>query len=225
MKVVGNWVLFEPYWDSHYIELGEGRIKIDPTFQRGHHQPVRGKVVAVPFRLRYGDSVMLDWDTEMELQPGDEIVVNYNEIHNSLRTWRRSYVIIDGRKMIFVRYDKINAAKRNGNIIPVNGYIYVEPIPPTALDPLQNPFLKENARDRVWGVVRHVGSRNKAYFYTDLYQDDFDPPVGAVVGMMPHADLYVESPDHPLFFDGKMMVKIQRPYITSVIDGVIARES
>lgn len=224
MKIVGNWVLFEPYWDSHYVELGEGRIKIDPTYKKGHHQPVRGKVVAVPYRLRYGDSVMLDWDTEMELEVGDEIVVNYNEIHNALRSWRRSYVIIDGKKLLFIRYDKINAAKRNGKIIPVNGYVYVEPIPPKSLDSLQNPFLKENIRDRMWGIVRYVGKRNKAYFHTDLYKDDFDPPIGGVVGMMPHADLYCESPEHPIFFDGKMMVKIQRPYITSLLEGVKASE-
>jgi hypothetical protein len=224
MKIVGNYVLFEPYWDNHYMELGEGKIKIDPTFRKGHHQPVRGKVVAVPYRLRYGDSVMLDWDTPMELQPGDEIVVNYNEIHNSLRSYRRSYIIQDDRKLLFVRYDKINAAKRNGKIIPVNGYIYIEPIPPRSLDNLENPFLKENTRDRVWGVVRHVGSRNKAYFYSDEYKDDFDPPVGGVVGMMPHSDLYVESPDHLIFFEGKRMLKVQRPYITSLLEGVKAEE-
>ena len=218
-------MLFEPYWDHHYIELGEGKIKIDPTYERGHHQPVRGKVVAVPHRLRYGDSVMLDWDTDMELQVGDEIVVNYNEIHNALRSFRRSYFILNGKRIIAVRYDKINAGKRDGKIIPVNGYVYVEPIPPTALDPLENPYLKQNARDRVWGVVRYVGKRNRAYFHTDEYKDDFDPPVGGVIGMMPHADLFCESPDHPIFFDGKMMVKIQRPYITSLLTGVEAREA
>ena len=214
--------MFEPYWDSHYIELGEGKIKIDPSYEKGHHQPVRGKVVAIPYKLRYGDSVMLDWDCDMELMVGDEIVVNYNEIHNALHSWRRSYIVLDGKKVLMVRYDKINAAKRNGKIIPINGYVYIEPISPTSLDSLQNPHLKENKRDRVWGVVRHVGKRNRAYFYTDAYKDDFDPVVGSVVSMMPHADLYVESPDHPLFFDGQMMVKIQRPFITAVLEGVKA---
>lgn len=224
MKIIGNYVLFEPFWDSEQIDFSGNVMKIDPTYQRGLHQPVRGKVMAVPNRLRYGDSVMLDWDTPMELLPGDEIVVNYNEMYAALHSYRRSFVMIEGKKCVFVRYDKINVAKRGDKIIPVNGYVIIEPIPPTTLDALENPYLSKNSRDRLWGVVRYVGSRNRKYFFSDTYKDDFDPEPGDVVGMSPHSDLFVESPVNPLFFDGRTMVKVQRPYILSVIDGVKVKE-
>lgn len=61
-------------------------------------------------------------DIVPEVQVGDKIYFHYNTVHeeNRIRTE-------DGRKIYKVRYDQIFCSVRNGQIIPIGGWVLMEP--------------------------------------------------------------------------------------------------
>ena len=218
VKPLPNYILFRPYWDHDKIRVNGDRMQINTTYEPGYHQPVRGEVVETCDFLKYGmDNNTLDWSTDLEVQKGDEIVVNFNEacIANSGRYSR--FVYVDSEKLLLIRYDKIHVARRNGVIVPVNGYNIIEQIPPQNVHEYENPYLRKKKHDRTFGIVRHVAKKIRHYKYLPMINEVIDLEEGQVITIRKDADLFVESPNHYEFFKDKPMMKIQRVYITGLV--------
>lgn len=73
-------------------------------------------------KLRAANTYTLEWETEMELMEGDIVYMDYLAMPNAVDDG-----LVIGDKPL-VKYDDIICVVRNGQIIPVNGNLLVEPI-------------------------------------------------------------------------------------------------
>jgi hypothetical protein len=217
IKPLPNFILFRPYWDHKEISIGDSSIPLNTSYEQGYHQPVRGEVVEVCERLDYRmDRTTLDWKTEMELQKGDQVVINYNEAFTANSGKYPRYVVVGGERLLIVRYDRVYAARRGDEVIALNGYNLVERMDPQDLVNYEMAHMRKRKHDRTFGIVRHVAKRLGEYKYLPGAVDDFDVEVGDIVVIHKNADLLVESPNHFNFFPGVQMMRIQRVYVGGI---------
>jgi hypothetical protein len=211
-----NYILFKPFWDAHVAKHGEYKFFVDTSYDVGEHQPVHGTVVAVPDRLDYEHSDLLDWDTEMELQAGDEVVCDFFDVFCALNELPHRWLEVDGEKMLMIRYDRVLAARRGEEIIPLNGYIFCSAIKPEDLSPLERVEWRKVKHDKRFGKVEYVGKRLKGYRYPPVSADDYDLNVGSVVAWDKACDIPVEHPLHKNFFK-ETMFRVHRRDIIGII--------
>lgn len=115
LKPTQNLVLVKTNRGTHEYRLPSGeRIFIDIQFEKEIHAPVTGTVVAVPDTLHVGseESPGMQWETDMELQVGDDVVYSYLAAMAALDTAEGRMIISEGEVYFFIPYEECFVAKR-----------------------------------------------------------------------------------------------------------------
>lgn len=159
MKILFNHVAVKIPRHEHELILHDGKkLFIDNSFMVGHHMVRTGIVTNVPERLHfeYFDGLSLEYHTDIEVQVGDQVIFHHLAVNY---TKNESYGLQDQEYPI--RYDGIFCAIRNGEVIPLNGNVIVEPLK----EPMTSQFIPvKNSVHH--GIVKYLGSPLKGYFMT-----------------------------------------------------------
>ena len=197
MRIRYDYVLVEP------IETDAG-FYIDKDYEKNKHAPVLGKVVALPEKLRFKgrelaqkiackfrprraraeilhiNATTLEYDTQMELEVGDVVIMGFLSHSNAMDN-KFTY-----GNNILVRYDDLILAKRDGEILPLNGRVIVRPI----YEP-QDVFLG-HTRSATKGEVIAIGRPLGGYQYYPKHIEEDDILVGDIVSFRKTAAIPIE---------------------------------
>jgi len=228
MILQNNVVMILP--DKNYTQDGE--IKLSDVFEPARHWAIKGKVVAVPeklicFRERIAelketqkgarDPIVqqeiqelmrhsLEFDTEMEVQVGDEVMFRYM---NRLSAVEDGEVlgrdILGEQGVIMVSYDELYLIKRGEDVIMLNGWILVEPIQYTKEELIElgggfKKFVKTDEKPGV-GIVRVKGTPNKGY--VEGIEEGPDVEVGSEILFRHSLAVPIEYKYHKELNEGK----------------------
>ena len=151
-------------------------ITLNKPNQSGAHKCQHGTVLNVG-HLWYDreDTRSMSWKTENEILPDDIAVYYYND-----DAWNQGKYHIEGNDVyFFIKYENIYFVIRNEKIIPVNGYVLVEPIRNVDvynkkhktvgvddkeimgtdfLNPEPKLWLLDGGVSKTYGHVRHIGT-------------------------------------------------------------------
>lgn len=203
-------------------------LYLDTSYQPEQHTVLWGTVEALPLQLKYSDrGDAMPWLTEMDLQIGDRVVMYYMAVFNCLARERRHYIKEGDDTWIFVNYRNIYALVRDGKIIPVNGYVLVEPVEDPewirkVMEAEEHNYILPDLRqpsnnDVSYGKVAHTGKPNLLYFQPDLSDDDVDVSVGDPVVLRKIRDIPLEYEYHAKMDDGRKLYRVQRHDILAVL--------
>jgi len=175
-----NRVLIRVKRESHdSITVGESNLYLDTSFEVEKHIMTRGEVVDFgPLLYKRGHPDSLSDDVDMEIEKGDEVIFHYNTIIVALKN--QAYMEVDGEKLFIVRYDRLFAAIRDGEVIPLNGNVFVEPeikVYDEYLPGLFRPDITKEEISCTRGVVRYKGCLVRQYAM-DVPADEDDVEVG-----------------------------------------------
>ena len=230
-KTVGNKVMVKLDPDNNTVTTKSGiKLYVDTSYEPEKHQVVTGTVVEPPKDLKFSkkDGSKMPWDTTVELKEGDKVAMYYLAVQNCLRKEHRRYIEQDGEKFIFIAYNNIYAAIREGKIIPVNGYLLIEPVDDPEIERQKKkaeaaglayvPLSDEKSATKVvYGRVVYVGTLNKDYYTPDLTDEGADVSVGDTVIMKKVRDIPIEYELHAKIDGGRKLYRVQRHEILAVL--------
>lgn len=156
MKPTSNYVIVKPIQDTSVVS----GLYLDTSWKPENHVQVINRVVAVPDRLKrlpIDHNCFMEWETNMELEVGDQVWVNYLAILKAIE------VDVDGEKCKLVPYSKIYFALRREAVIALNGYVLVEPIPEPEVK-TSLILMSEPKEKKTEGIVRYFGVPNTCYY-------------------------------------------------------------
>lgn len=110
------------------------------------------------FEIGNPDSV--EYDVDMELQVNDTVIFSYLSQINKFD--RNEYIEDENYFYFFLNYDEIFVAKRNEDIICINGWNLIEPKEKIIKTSLEIGEAQINKSEN-WGVVRHKAPAIRAY--------------------------------------------------------------
>lgn len=147
VKALQNYLVFKTnfLFNEHakFKGVGGRELVIDTSFEPARHCRIYGEVTSVPkylsnvpiSQIHRGLPSYVDFspysykyisDIEMEIQPGDRVYYHFNTIHP------KNFVHIDGVDpnrtwYLKLRYDQAICVVRGEKIIPIGGYVLIEP--------------------------------------------------------------------------------------------------
>lgn len=211
MKILFNEVVIKADRTDNDLFLSTGeKVFIDNRYEKGKHMVRTGTVVHTPQNLHfeYFDPLSLEYDTQMELQVGDKVIFHQLAI-NYVK--KEPYGL--GPDEYPIKYDSFFCAIRNGEIIPVNGNVIVEPLKNEIVSKLVDPKLSVNH-----GIVKYLGTPIKNYLMTPdgLWSDKgVDIKVGDHI-MYGKADcVRLEFSLHQTIDKGTMLYRMRRKDIVA----------
>ena len=163
-------------------------LYIDTKFEKQWNAQPWCEVVKVPEKLFVSYKPRsrersLRWDTDIEIEVGDEILVDYTVVTNALNHAdydRGGAYLVDDELYIIFRYDMIKV-KMDGNIpIPINGYVLATAVDIEYDGSLIIPSTVNQKSERVFEVT-HIGSKLKGYPSEPSAYDTDDVQVGSRV--------------------------------------------
>lgn len=232
---INNLVLLQSLYDKESTtgdyRQHKSKLLLSTKENPGHHAVTELKVIAAPEKITWHDTVpdflpdcYMEWEPEMELQAGDTAIilygsvtwVNYDEDNNGRMQGRR---IIDGNEVFYlVPYSSIYCIIRNGQIIPVNGYVLVEPLENKKLS--TTIALPESGSEKKYseteGIIRYIGKPVKRYRHPEypvgwVGEDEMDIAVGDHIVFPRHKSIDIQHPFYMLpEFNGKTLYRMHR---------------
>lgn len=224
LKLLNNWVLVKPDPGNDQIRLKGGKVLYLHTYLEEHkHAVTSGTVVKCPPSLTYyteKTSSSLDYETSQELKTGDKVIFHFLQTTSSVGKGR--YIEYGDEIYLLIKYDSLFCALRNiGSVaepveavIPVNGYVLVEPkmaaeyeINTTLILP---DYLKKKSSE-MRGIVRYIGSPLFGYRDYPEYGEDADNfQVGDDI-LFPKGDsVPLQYEMHRLFDKDKLYYRMHR---------------
>jgi hypothetical protein len=169
----------------------------------------------------------MPWKTDIELKVGDKAIIYYLAVINALSPEYKWYKR-DGKKVdIFITYENIYAIIRDGKIIPVNGYVLVEPVDnpewTAYVDKMKAMGMEAvdtrvpSKKDAVYGKIAYMGTPNKEYFGDHKTDDGINTEVGDTVVLKKVRDIPMEYEFHAKMDGGRKLYRIQRHDIIAVV--------
>ncbi|MCK4823444.1 hypothetical protein KA005_47270 [bacterium] len=229
-RTVGNNVMVELDPENDHIKMKDGgQLYVDTTFEPEKHVTVTGTVKAIPSHLRFNpnDPNMMPWETDMELQIGDRVIMHYLAVVNCFRKEIKKYWAEKGRRFVFIQYRSVYCMIRNGDIIPINGYCLVEPIPDRYIQSLHERadtaglilagMNEKNNKRVVYGKVAYTGKPNKRYFDTIYTDNEVNISPGDEVVMRKISDIPAEYEYHAKMDGGRKLYRVQRRDIFGIV--------
>lgn len=162
------------------------------------------------------DSLRMDslrFDTAMEVRVGDRVYFEYMA-HMMADTYGR-WVHTEQGLMMLCKYDDLILAKRNGEIIMLNGYVLVENEIKKADDRFQIHDKENKTRSHAFARVHYYGGRNKAYLEQRGISDGHE--IAESILYDPRHAKELEYGLHRIF-DGRRLLRIQRKDIYGAVD-------
>jgi len=201
-RTLNNFVLIKLDKENDSIKTASGfTLYVDTSFEKEKHATVTGEVWGLPSRLEYTGKANkgMGWRTDMEIQYGDRVIVYYLAIINALTPSNQRYFMEGEDRYVFVPYSSIFTVIRDGEIIPVNGYVLIEPCG----DPFQEAVIKrlrllnielishkdKSNTDVSFGIVRYLGKPNREYVDAGMSDDGVDIAVGDKVVLRRISDI------------------------------------
>jgi co-chaperonin GroES (HSP10) len=236
-QTLSNVVMVKLDRDNDSIRTKTGdRIFIDTSFEPEKHVVLLGEVVAIPEKLHFSDKKnILPWDTDLEVKIGDRVLLYYLAVRNCLAKEQKKYIKEGNSTFIFIKYQNIFAVLRdkqdrpvpNYEIIPINGYLLVEPLAdPTkeakkiSMEKLGLQFVdvkEKSIKDVVYGKVAYTGTRIKSYFQPGLSDENIHVRVGDKVVMKKVRDIPAEYEYHAKIDGGRKLYRVQRHDILAIL--------
>lgn len=218
---VNNYVLVEPCSGYTDYKLSNGTtIKIDVTFEREKHAPIKGRIVSLPERLIYdtNNPRSLRWQTEMNLEVGDTVYYSYLSAMNALSDEDPRRVETSKNVQLFIRYDQIFAAERNGEVVVPNGMALIEPVKKyNGSRKIALPPRLRNKDSSVLGIVKYLGEPNKEYLDDEIKMPDDDSlKVGDTIVMDRVSDIPLEYGFHKSIDEGSKLFRVERRLLIAV---------
>jgi hypothetical protein len=203
-------------------------VYIDNTFEPEKHLVLLGTVESLPQQLSYSDKgKKMPWLTDMELQVGDKVVMYYLGVFNCISKERKHYIKEGENTWIFIKYELIYALSRDGEIIPVNGYLLAEPredpewerkVMEAEEHNFVMPDLREPSKTHVaYGEIAYVGKPNKMYVNKNFSDDHVEVSPGDKIIMKRVRDIPVEYEYHTKMDGGRKLYRLQRHDILAVL--------
>lgn len=193
-------------------------LYVDTTTRHPKYASTKGVISRVPDHLvccNPKNSASLEWETEIEVMPGDEVWFQYDAVINAYKNGNLNYTE-DGKLHILANYSLLYVAKRGDQIIPLNGYCLVEPIyadecPEGLIPPkYRSNVIYTYAHHPIPNLFKivHLGKPNRKYQH-QAYSDDVDVTEGDYVFTVPNSDIPLE---YELYrsFSNKELYRIQR---------------
>jgi len=218
MIIYNNYVLIKPErYKDHVVTPNGTKIYLVPMWEKERHYPTTGVVMQVPESLYYDPDTDnfngAAYDVDMELQPEDVVLFNYKAVAYSLEVQGQNPALVDGG--VFIRYDSIYCAIRNGEIVPVNGYIIVEAetmdLDFTAPEWLELPEIMKKNKSKTRGKVLYTGSPVRGYrSRPELASDSIEINVGDTIMFLAHMGVKLQTDEHQTVGKGRTIYRLHR---------------
>lgn len=218
MRILNNFVLIKPErYKDHVVTPNGTKIYLVPRWEKERRYPTTGVVMDVPESLYYDPDpdnfTGAAYDVDMELQKGDVVIFNYKAVPYSLEIQGQDPSLSSGG--VFIRYDSIYAAVREGVIIPVNGYVIVEAhteqLDFTAPEWLELPEIMKKNKSKTRGKVLYTGSPVRGYrTRPELASDSMEVSVGDDIMFLAHMGVKLEVDEHQTIEKGKTIYRLHR---------------
>lgn len=162
VKLPNNWVCIKVDDSNEWVNLGKEKIKLDVTFEKEKHAQTVGTVVNVCENIFFSQKSVPShpWDVPIEIQPGDTVVFHYLTLKNAKDDGKIDHV--DGVQYAFIPYADIFCAVRGGEILPVNGWVFVEPEKDVPNTFLSVPDIAKKDSE-ITGTILYAGAKAMAY--------------------------------------------------------------
>lgn len=228
-STLSNRVLVRLDPENDKIETKSGfKFDIDTSYEPEKHVVRLGTVEAVPERLNSKNKDLgLMWETDMEIKVGDRVIMYFLAVQNCLSKEQKCYVRENGTTKIYVKYNNIYAAIRDGKVFPVNGYVFVEPTEDPSWEKyverckllnMEAVDMREPSKSHVtFGKVAYLGKPIKKYHASHKTDDGYDLEVGDTVVMKRIRDIPVEYEYHAKIDGGRKLYRMQRNDILAKI--------
>lgn len=222
-QMLNNYVMIklDPAYDS--VKLSSGlELYIDLSFEPEKHATVTGEVICLPRKLYYSGEPNkgMPWLTDMEVREGDQVIIYYLSVVNALKKENQMYLIEGEDRYIFITYNNIYAVVRDGKVIPVNGYVLIEPCEDPSITEdkermkrLGLAFVVTEKRTNTnvtYGRVKYLGTPNREYVDDDFSDEGVDIAEGDVVIIRRIHDIPLQYEQHQKVNEGKPLLRVQR---------------
>lgn len=171
VKIIHDRVLLKlPTPTNGKITFKSGQsIYLDTSSEPARHVNVHAEVVKVceKFSFRKGKPSNYDYQPQIEIVPGDEVIVDYFQIlnhmgdlvHKHIESPKDMYIEWEGEYYVFVDYYELYAKRVKDVLVPLNGYvIYEGEYNERSWGERSTKVLSERR-----GKVKYVGKPNVAY--------------------------------------------------------------
>lgn len=195
--------------EYEYITLENGvKMKTVPLFDPQFYRGISGEVVSIPDKIRFDGHTIskikkripgkklpsffltrVQWlkflssnvEVPLEMEIGDKVYFQFNQNIDCLENGR--FVEEDGDIYFFIPYNECICVVRGEQVIPLNGYILVEPIPMTQEDKIiqgvELVLMEEYVTQK--GIVKYTGAPAQAYLDNVNLKDNDDIKAGMTV--------------------------------------------
>lgn len=225
MRIPLNYVLIKPHDHFDKLKVGDKELLLDTSYEKGYHAISSGTVVAVPEKLyferlhpsdsddqiRHKHTYSLRFDTDMELEPDDEVVFHYHAVKDAISATR----VHEGN--YFIRYDGIFVRLRGGVVYPINGIILSEAMKEKIDTTLIIPETANTERE-IESVVRYIGMPNRQYLHDPHDADTNEIQVGDIIVHKDLDKINIQFPTHQIFDRNHDIFRMTRRDIFAVVD-------
>lgn len=173
-KLYNNNILVEvENYVNDEMKLKQIMLKVDNTFSPYKYIVRTGVVTGLPYKLeswKENPDSGLMWETENQLREGDRIWFYGSAMMGGEK------LICGDKKYVLINYQDIFVAKRNEEVIPVNGNVIME-----IIDKTESALAyKKEVVDTDWAIIKYVGKTNKSY-ESEFQQDSEELKEGMTV--------------------------------------------
>jgi len=213
------------------IKLADGtELSLVTKFDVANHAPVVGTLVGLPTKLYFNKkdiSRSMEWETEMELEKGDTVYMQYlsvllalaDEFNPAADFPDPKWFTKDGEMYVIIDYSNVYFAIRGDKLIPVNGYCIARPIIKEEKEHggVVVPKYLQKQKSSKWAEIMYVGKPCKD-FIDKRYKDKGEVKPGDIVLFGAWSNQRVEYSLHQTFFkeEGEYVV-IQRKWMKAVV--------
>jgi len=227
-QTLGNNVMVKLDKPNDYIQTKAGlKLFLDTSFEPEKHVVRLGTVESLPKELIFDKRTKtFPWKTNIELQIGDKVIMYFMAVQNCLAPEQRKYIVEDKEIFIFIKYHNIYAIIRGEDIIPINGYVLVEPmedpdwtrmVEQARISNIILPDLRKLSKtDVTYGKIAYIGNPNIEY--ADKHKSDnfYNLKEGDEVIMKKIRDIPIEYEYHAKVDGGRKLYRMQRHDILAI---------
>lgn len=222
-RTLNNYCLIKLDSENDSIKLKNGtELFIDTTFEPEKHVTVTGIIWGLPSHLLYSGEANknMPWECPMEAKIGDGVIVYYLSLINALKPQNQRYILEGKDRFVFIEYQYIYAVVRGEQILPVNGYVLIQPIEDPAITEEKSRMKKIGmelviterrlSNNVTYGIVRYAGIPNRRYVDENNSDEGVDISVGDTIVMRKTADIPLQYSLHQKVNEGKPLLRVQR---------------
>jgi len=225
MRLPANRVIVRTARGENEVFLSDGtKLYLESVFAKEKHTPCSGYVVNICGDL---DVSKLTWDTTNEMKVGDYCVFSYEaSLYCFIDDDSRIIKDEDNNLYLILDYEDFFAVKRDGQILPINGYLLCSIVEEVENSLIELPkYLRKRVSDR-FARVEYISTPNKCYYDgtgTKTVREDLSDPqevisVGDLIIFSKYCDLPVEYDIHRTLDGSKQLYRMHRCYIKAVVE-------